>query len=547
MSQTSRRTRKSLAAPDRRLRLIVFQAGKAVITETREITLKAGKNAVQLDGLPTSYVEDSLVVLSAQGPGDINLGTASFEPANMNAQTIPQKAVDQRVTLYTLTPQGELPVAGTLRHVLNGQVVLEKDGGELLVMPMPNKYALNDGMPKGLATTPSFIWRPTVTEGGKYVVRFLYETRNLRWVSRYNAFYDRKRRVLKRFECVIDIKNKSGLAITEGTFNLFTGSNGSDAGGGHLQPHAAPAMAGRSVKSSVQQESFMVADNAVVETVGGQKKYKLPEALTVSENGTEHGTLIHASDVPVVEELYLPVGYYSYVQPGSEDDDTAEKEPVFTRLKAKNDEASNLGFDMPSGPLEFFVYDSEGEECKVDKAQVATRSNGEPFDLDLEKPNADVKALRRLTFSHTDPEPPETEEAEEVADGGEASMPEVSMTAMPITSPGGPGVGTPEEGSRRRRRVAEGAGKKKEKKKVYVARFHEEEREIVLFNYSDEDAVVKVSEQVPQNAEWLKKGFEFNETTLGGGTVHLTVPAKTAEGCGKVTVSYRLKWCVNPR
>ena len=68
-TKRTRTLRKSNAS--RRLELTVYQAGQSVIRETRELQLASGKNFVQLDGLPTAFVENSLVVLGAKWPGSI--------------------------------------------------------------------------------------------------------------------------------------------------------------------------------------------------------------------------------------------------------------------------------------------------------------------------------------------------------------------------------------------------------------------------------------------------------------------------------------------
>jgi hypothetical protein len=522
MTTRKRNVRKS--SPARRLELTVYQQGQSVIRELRELALVAGKNFVQLDGLPTAFVENSLVVLGAKGPGDFNIGSASYEPANMNGAAILLKAVGTKVTLIEQTQQGPVRSTGILRFVLGNQVVLEQDG-TMVVVPLTPKFELGEGMPDGLANTPSLVLEPSVSEPGKYQVRFLYEADNINWAARYNAFFDQKTNTLTRFECVVDITNNSGLLIQDGVFKLFTGGNFSQNRRSHakggIRAQAAPMA--MSARGGGGFNESMVADDAAVETVGEQKLYVLPEPLTVGETATKHSNLFFAQDVPVQVELYLPVPhYYAYSAAEVSAEEDSAKLGVLVRLRLKNDAANNLGKDMPAGEVAFFVFDSSGSEQKVDSANVEARAKGEPFKLELRKPSADVKATRRLTFVHQDQPDPEPE-APVVEEGG---LPEAEIVATPQTMSMRPEVTT-----------GEGTGEKK--KKVVKPLFREEEREITIFNYKDTDVEVIVSEQFPDKAEFIKKP-EFTDSTSTNGTLRIAVPAKD-----KATVSYRIKYRIN--
>ncbi len=164
-------------------------------------------------------------------------------------------------------------------------------------------------------------------------------------------------------------------------------------------------------------------------------------------------------------ELYLPAnGYYGYNEAAGEDD--SNKLPVMVRLRIKNDDASNLGKDMPAGEVAFFVYDSAGSEQKVDSASVDARAKGEPFKLDLRKPSADVKATRRLTFLHQDQPDPEPEAVVTPEGGLPADTDaDVEVSAAPTTMgmrPAVVAVAEPEAGK---------------KKTIVKPLFREEERE----------------------------------------------------------------------
>jgi hypothetical protein len=521
-----RSLRKSDAA--RQLQLTVYQGGQAVIRESRELALVKGKNSVQLDGLPTAFVENSLVVLGAKGPGALNIGSSGYEPANMSGFNILQKAVGSKVTLIEQTQQGPVRTTGTLRFVAGNQVVLEQEGSMVLV-PLTPKFELHEGMPAGLANTPSIAFEPSVTEAGKYEVRFLYEADGINWAARYNAFYDTATSTLKRFECVVDITNQSGLEIEDGVFNLLTGSNGSarrrsSPKGGGARAYALSAasdMGGGGYMESV------AASDATVESVGEQKLFVLTDLLSIGATGTKNCNLFMAEDVPVRLELYMPAYTYSLSQTAASPED-ASKLPVMVRLRIKNDDASNLGKDMPAGEVAFFVFDSSGAEQKVDAAFVDARAKGEPFKLELRKPSADVKATRRLSFVHQDQPDPEEPNQAVTPEGGmpEELSADVEVESQAMSMSMSPAVVAPD-----------GGGKKK--KEVVKPLFREEEREVTIFNYKGEDVEVIVSESFPDKCEFIKRP-EFVDSNNTAGTLRVSVPAN-----GKATVSYRIKFRTN--
>ena len=64
-----------------------------------------------------------------------------------------------------------------------------------------------------------------------------------------------------------------------------------------------------SLESAGGAADFSV-EAAAVESVGEQKMYVLPEALTVENGETKQTALVYAENVPVTPEYFLAEGYY---------------------------------------------------------------------------------------------------------------------------------------------------------------------------------------------------------------------------------------------
>lgn len=501
------------------LEVTTYQGGNAVVREKRPVELAEGKNRVQVGNLPATYVENSFTVDTVEGEGSFKLGPMTYRPADLSSASILAGAVGQTVTLFKATPKGVKKVRGVLRHILGNQLVLEVEGKTRVVQMQP-EFEIDGEKPKGLSATASLLMVPTVSKAGKFNVNVLYEAGGINWSSRYEAIYDSATESLKRLICWVDLVNGSGTRFANAKFKLLASANyGAQPVRRAMAKAGGARMAAMSLEAAAAPMADFGADGGSVENVGEQKLYVLPEALTVENNDTTNAILVLAGDIPVTPEYYLNAGYYEQIAK-----ELLTKLPVNIRLRAKNDKDSKLGMALPPGAVTVLERDSSGALQKTDGCHLGHIAEDEKFAFELRNCVRDLKATRRLVEFKEDPEVA----VEDDADG----------TDLPITTQGGPGVGTPGEHSRRRREAAEG-GKKKKVKEI-PPRYREEERELVLHNYKDKEVSVLVSESVPHNAEFLKKSHDFAEFAQGNGSWKVAVPAK-----GSTTVTYRIKYRIN--
>jgi hypothetical protein len=516
--------------------LTIYQSGDAVVHESRSVELPEGKVTIQLEGLPAQFVEDSFEISDAGGPGSFKLGPDSFQPSNLSAQTLLNKAVGQKITLIEQTAQGQIRTTGTLRFLLGNQLVLE-DANGIQLLPVPQKFEL-ESIPDGLSSTPALSLEPTTGKSGIYLLNSMYETGGLSWAPRYAVFYDEKTGTITKLRCRVKLSNQTGADFDEATLKLLAAHNTSRSGGHRARGarmaslEAAPMAAAASFGGGADY-----ADGAEVGSVGEQKIYILPDKLSIKNGETKRPYLLDARDVPVKAELYVPAAYGYHARSAKEDD---QKLPVYVRLRLRNDADNKLGSALPAGEVAVFQPDSTGRYQKTDpQLHIGAVAKGEAFKLELTTPSSDVKASRRLVSFHQDPEetepevPVTPEGGLEVQEGGFEGGPRMAM------SMGGPGVGTPGEHGRRRREVAEGAGKKKVEK-TPKPRFREETREITVYNFKDREVQVLVHETLPHGFTWLQKTHDLLEDAENSGVFTLDVPAGRS-----VTVSYGIRWRIN--
>lgn len=527
--------------------LTIYQSGDAVVHESRSVQLPKGKVTIQLEGLPANFVEDSFEVSDISGPGAFKLGPDSFQPANLSSQALLQKAVGSKITLLEQTSQGQIRTTGTLRFVLGDKLVLE-DANGIQVLPVTSKFEL-ESVPNGLSATPALSLEPTTSESGVYLLNSMYETGGLSWEPRYAVFYDDKTGVVTKLRCRVKLTNGTGADFEDAVLKLLAARNSSRGNRGMRGGARAASLESMQPMAASFGGAADYADNAGVASVGEQKIYLLPEKLSIKNGETKRPYLVVARDVKVKSELYVPAVYQYHARQTQEDD---RKLPVFVRLRLRNDADSNLGIPLPSGEVSVFQPDSTGKYQKTDpQLQLSAIAKGEAFKLELSTPSSDVKASRRLVSFYEDPEekPEETrpvpeggfDDTHQVAEGGSPEVFSAPSMAGRITTPGGPGVGTPGEHSRRRREIAEGAGKQEKKEpKPPKPRFREEKREITVYNFKDTEVQVVVHESLPNKFTLLDKTHDLVNDGETTGTFTVTVPAG-----GQATIGYGVRWKLN--
>lgn len=500
--------------------LTIYQSGGlAVVRETRRVGLIAGPNQVYLEGLPTQYQLNSLVVVDYSGEGELSLGPVSYRAANLDKVRVLQGSVGKPVTVQLTQNNGRVVnVGGTLRAVLGNELAVERSDNKRLILVPSSQVELKE-LPAGLSSTPSLMMLPTASAEGDYNVSLLYEAGGLGWSARYFAFYDEKTNKLTRLEGSVAITNRSGARFHNARVQLLAGANyaayAADA-------YAESAGGGMRLAAAAPMKRAVAARAASVESVGEVKVYPLGERVTIADGETQQVTLFLAKDVPVKREYFLSAG--AYENTAGQD---ATRLPVFVRLRLENNAESNLGAALPDGEVSILQPDSTGTPQKTFSTHLGAVAQGESFKLEF-GPTADIK-VERVLVSAT-----ETEEEGEAEEGGEDG------TQLPIRPLGGPGM----PGDRAReiaRDVVMNHGRRgTQDEDAEKPRFREEERKLVVHNYKDEAVEVLVSEYIPEGAEFLAKPEGLVEDNVNGANLTVRVPAK-----GSMTVQYHLRWQLN--
>lgn len=513
--------------------ITVYQGGNAVVREKRVVDLVEGRNEVHIHGLPLTYAENSMTLDTVEGDGQFKQGPMTYHPATLSQQNIWKGSIGRRIKILRQLPTGNSTHAdGILRHIIGNNSLVLDCAGKIRVVQMQPDFEVDGEMPSGLTDLASMVMRPTVTQSGRFGMNILYQASGIDWAARYELIYNSKTERIERLICWVDLDNASGASFDDATLKLFASQNIAP-GGRRMRPMMAMSKS-RGMEETATAMSLGGApaadvsfESAQVQRVGEQYMYELPDRVSLkADEPTTNAILIWNTDIPTTPDYRLQSGSYTLVQAGA----TAQKLPIFNKVRAINSAESNLGVPMPAAPMSIFERDQSNELQQLDGSSISQHVEiNEPFDFSLSKPVWGLKATRTITGYHVDDL--EYEEIEVEVEETPKRNPVPAITSMmaesamitPVVPPGFKLVPV-------------------EKRRVEKPRFRTETRELTLFNYRDQTKEIKVQESLPHGATMLDSNLEFPELTNYSAELTFQVPSG-----GTTQLRYTIKWQINKR
>lgn len=503
----------SSAAPSA-VAIALYQSGRAVVREQRSLQLGGGANRISLAGMPTELEPSTIIVLGSSGEAKITVGDLTYSAANMDRRSLLRASRGKRVTVGAAADAKDKAISGTLVAVVDDQLLIKQANSGRLVLVTAGgadrQTVLDDGVPFGLSDTASLTMSVTAENSGDQDLSLLYETEGLSWDARHSAFYDEEAGKLTAFRTAVAISNRSGARFENAKLHLIAGDN---EGGrrSRIVAQSAPPRGG--MRAFAAAAHFESADGGgSVESVGDSTVYSLDKPSTLGNEQMQVIELFAATDVPVTRQYFLPVGNYAEAA-----DEEGAKLGVYTRLRLNNTEADRMGRPLPAGTVSIFQNDAAGNPQKTGTASTGHVAAGEKFKIEF-GPGNEIKALRKLVAAR------DYQAAPAAAEGGEGR-------AYPQGSAEMPGAGN--RSAARRAAVAQPGGQPDQ---VW---YREEERELTVFNYKDKPVEVKVTDYIPDNAEWLKEPEAHSFTADGPRARTATIRVEPGK---QVTLQYHLRW-----
>jgi hypothetical protein len=312
--------------------LTVYNSDLAVVREQRSFDLKAGVQSLRYSGV-AARIDPTSVQL--QGPG-LRLLEQDFDYDLVSADRVLEKYLDQ-----------DLKAVGKDGRSYEGQL-LAYEGGQLMLrgangrVQMLNRNELSSidlpGLPGGLLTRPTLVWKVDSEKAGKQGLGLTYMTGGLSWHAEYVVTLAEDEKTLG-VNAWVSLDNQSGATYEDARLKLVAGDV--NRAGGAPSPRALMSMAKADMAPAApafQERSF-----------GEYHLYTLGWPVTLKQASVKQVELLSAKNVPVRKA-------YTF-------DGERGGPKVAVQLELVNKEANGLGMPLPAGKWRVFKSDAkEGSE-----------------------------------------------------------------------------------------------------------------------------------------------------------------------------------------
>lgn len=355
----------TLEAQERKTAVTVYNDNLGVIKETRSIDLPSGVSDIKITDV-AAKIDPTSVYIKLNG----TVIEQNYQYDLVSVYKVLEKYLDKSIQL--INEKGEL-LEGTLLSAQNGQIVMRKPDGGLMMIGGLDKYRINvPDLPEGLITKPTLVWKVDSRSSGKQNAEISYHTSGMKWHAEYVAVLDKDDRKLD-LNAWVSIENQSGATYPNATLKLIAGDVN------RVQEPVYPMARG---KQAVVLES--AAPSAFEEqSLFEYHAYALQRPTTLANNETKQISLFEAKDISVTKKFQHKGG-----------------KKVNVVVEFENKSSNRLGMPLPKGKvrvnkedrgaIEFIGEDQIDHTPKDEKVSLKI---GDAFDIVAEEVQTDYKQL----------------------------------------------------------------------------------------------------------------------------------------------------------
>ena len=334
------------------LSLTVYNDGRTLVLDTREIRFPDGRAVIVLPGV-SSQINAPSVGFVADG---VSIVEQNYDFDLLSPNALMEKSVGETVTLVSVNP-------GTGREsrrkakilAVNGGVVIESDGKiEVLRDDGIPTRVIFDEVPDNLRAQPTLSVTVESDRAGQREATLTYLTSGISWRADYVAVFDED-------EGALDLQGWATLGNnTETTFrnaSLRLIAGGVNGGGGR--------------RDAVRVGG---AEATPEEMLGDYKLYRLPGQTTLASRQTKQIGLVDAQGVSAEKRYeYKASGFNTMSDPQNVD----------VRVAFSNSKAGGLNAALPAGIVRVYQRDSQGTALYAGEDRIGHVPGGSEVSLKI--------------------------------------------------------------------------------------------------------------------------------------------------------------------
>ncbi|MFQ3598047.1 MAG: DUF4139 domain-containing protein, partial [Chloroherpetonaceae bacterium] len=355
----------SLDAQERSVAVTVYNDNLGVIKETRKIDVQRGMSEIKITDV-AAQIDPTTVYIKLNG----TVVEQNYQYDLVSVYKILEKYLDKSVQL--INEKGEL-LEGTLLSAQNGQIVLRKREGGLMMIGGLDKYRISVAdLPDGLITKPTLVWKVDSRSSGRQDAEISYHTGGMKWHAEYVAVLNKDDSKLN-LKAWVSIENQSGATYPNATLKLIAGDIN------RVQEQPAYPMIGRGKMLMAEAAAPQFEEQSLFE----YHAYALQRPTTLANNETKQISLFEAENVSVVKKFQHKGG-----------------KKINVVVEFENKSTNQLGMPLPKGKvrvnkedrgaLEFIGEDQIDHTPRDEKVSLKI---GDAFDIVAEEVQTDYKQL----------------------------------------------------------------------------------------------------------------------------------------------------------
>ena len=343
------------------LKITIYNNNKAFINDTREVDVKAGKQKLVYEGVPSSVITQSVV--PTFGGMRTNLYSQNYIYDLISLESMLEKSIDKEVAFYTNEKEPML-TRGRLLSASPVVMVKENETGKIYSLNS-SRQVVFDKVPENMITKPSLVWNMESEKEGKLEIDLKYLTRGISWSSDYVLNLNRESLDLTGW---ITVNNNSGVAYENAEITCLAGDVNAvperrsyDKNRVFYESKSAPMVA----MDAVEEESF-----------SGYHIYKIPFKETIANREQKQISFIDKKKIAYHQYGKNRNSYFENYK-------GIQKLQFTNTIEFENKKENNMGISIPSGVVRMYQKDSSEKSHFIGEARVGNIPEDENVTLSI--------------------------------------------------------------------------------------------------------------------------------------------------------------------
>ena len=328
------------------LKITIYNNNKAFINDTREVEVKAGKQKLIYEGVPSSVITQSVVPTFSGMKSNLYSQNYIYDLVSLHSML--EKSINKEVAFYSNEKEPTLS-KGILLSASPHAMIQENSTGKIYTLNSATQVIFSK-VPENMITKPSLVWNMETEKEGTLGIDLKYLTQGITWSSDYVLNLTKESLDLTGW---ITVRNDSGVSYDNAQITCLAGD-----------VHSVPQRNNYRQKSVMYESVAPMAmmDEVAEESFSGYHIYKIPFRETIANKEQKQISFI---DKKSVKYRQYGKNMNSYFENYGE-----QKLQFSNTIEFENKKENNMGISLPTGVVRMYQKDSKEDTHFIGESRV---------------------------------------------------------------------------------------------------------------------------------------------------------------------------------